>query len=424
MNLLMLFIFVTGYLSIAFENKLRINKAAVALLTGILCWTVYFVNVHAENNKEEILAHLTNHTGEIAGVLFFLLGAMTIVELIDAHNGFDIITRRIKTTNIIRLLWIIGFLTFFISALLDNLTTTIVMISILRKLIPHKNLRIKFVAIVIIAANAGGAWSPIGDVPTTMLWIGGQISAFLVIAKVFLPSLISLLIPLSVFSFYVKKDFDVLIKPPEIISDGERVKRSIILYAGIILFMLVPVFKMLTHLPPYMGMLLALGILWVISELIHSDKDEEEKSILSVVTALKKIDSPSILFFLGILLSVSALQQAGVLYDFASWMDANIVNTNAIVINIGLLSAILDNVPLVAAVQGMYPLSRFVADDNFWHFLAYCAGTGGSILIIGSAAGVAAMGMEQISFTWYLKKISFWVLVGYLAGAALFILLN
>lgn len=424
MTILLLLIFIAGYTCIAFEHSIKINKAATALLTGILCWTVYIISIVPVENKDQILEELTTHTGDIAGILFFLLGAMTIVELIDAHDGFEIITRRISTNSIVRLLWIISFIAFFVSAILDNLTCTIIMISILRKLIPHKNLRIKFAAIVIIAANAGGAWSPIGDVPTTMLWIGGQISAVAVIVKVFLPSLISLLIPLTIFSFSVKKDFDVIIKESQPVTAEENIKRSVILYSGIFLFLLVPVFKTFTHLPPYMGMMLALGILWVISELIHADKDEADKSILSVVTALKKIDSPSILFFLGILLSVAALQQAGILSNFAVWMDEHIRNTHTIVINIGLLSAVLDNVPLVAAVQGMYPLHQFGADDNFWHFLAYCAGTGGSILIIGSAAGVAAMGMENISFTWYLKKISLWVIAGYAAGAIVFILLN
>lgn len=420
----MLFIFLLGYTCIAFEHGIKINKAATALLTGILCWTVYITTLAVDGGREAALEELTSHTGDIAGVLFFLLGAMTIVELIDAHDGFEIITRRITTTSIVKLLWIIAFISFFVSAILDNLTCTIIMVSILRKLIPYKNLRIKFTAIVIIAANAGGAWSPIGDVPTTMLWIGGQINAASVIVKVFLPGLISLIIPLAIFSFSIKKDFNVFIKAPQPVTEKENIKRSVIFYSGISLFLLVPVFKTITHLPPYMGMMLALGILWIISELIHSDKDEAEKSILSVVTALKKIDSPSVLFFLGILLSVSALQQAGVLNSFAIWMDEYIGNTHAIVITIGLLSSILDNVPLVAAVQGMYPLTQFPADNNFWHFLAYCAGTGGSILIIGSAAGVAAMGMENISFTWYLRKISIWVLLGYLAGAFLFIFLN
>ena len=384
MQTLLLVIFITGYICIAFEHVIKINKAATALLTGVLCWTVYIAGIAPAENKEEILNNITLHSGEIAGILFFLLGAMTIVELIDAHNGFEIITRRITTTNIIKLLWIIAGLSFFVSAVLDNLTCTIIMISILRKLIPHKNLRLRFAAVVIIAANAGGAWSPIGDVSTTMLWIGGQISAVPVILKVFLPSLMSLLIPLTAFSFYIKKAASFTIKKSLPVSNIENIKRSLILYTGIILFLLVPVFKTLTQLPPYMGMLLALGILWVISEMIHADKDEAEKSILSVVTALKKIDSPGILFFLGILLSVSALQQTGVLNDIAMWMDNAIENVNAIVIFIGILSSILDNVPLVAAVQGMYSLHQYPADNNFWHFLAYCAGTGGSILIFGS----------------------------------------
>ncbi len=420
MTLIIITIFILGYIAIAFEHSIKINKSASALITGVLCWTVYILFAKDPGLVNE---QLTSHLGELSGILFFLLGAMTIVELIDAHDGFDIITTRIDQTDKRKLLWIITFITFFLSAILDNLTTTIVMVSLLRKLIRDDKDRLFFAGMIVIAANAGGAWSPIGDVTTTMLWIGGQITAFNIIAKLILPSLMCLLVPLVILSFTLKGK----IKHPIAQRNSNNqalTKRQqlIVFFSGVIILMLVPVFKTVTHLPPYMGILIGLGVLWVITEIIHGKKDEEDKHALSVVHALRKIDSASILFFLGILVCIAALQSIGVLSEIAQWLTANIQNENIIIISIGLISSIIDNVPLVAAVQGMYDFNQYPPDHFFWEFLAYAAGTGGSALIIGSAAGVAAMGMEKISFFWYLRKISFLALMGFFAGAITYIL--
>jgi Na+/H+ antiporter NhaD/arsenite permease-like protein len=351
------------------------------------------------------------------------MGAMIIVELIDAHEGFNVVTGFIKTGNKRKLLWIICIITFFLSAVLDNLTTTIVMISLLRKLIKDKSERFLFAGMVVIAANSGGAWSPIGDVTTTMLWIGGQITAAKIIPLILLPSLVSMLVPLLIVSFSMKGNI-VQPKADKEPSGTTAFERNMIFGAGIAVLIFVPVFKTITHLPPFMGILLGLSVLWLIAELIHSKKDEEEKRKYSVSQVLKKIEIPSILFFLGILLAISALEISGVLGQFASMLDKQIGNESIIVISIGIMSAIVDNVPLVAAAMGMYPLDVFGTDHMFWMFLAYCAGTGGSILIIGSAAGVAAMGMENIEFFKYLKKIGWLALLGYFAGAFVFILQN
>jgi len=365
--------------------------------------------------------NLSHHLSEIAGILFFLLGAMVIVELIDAHDGFEIITARIQHTDKKKLVWIVGFIAFFLSAVLDNLTTAIVMVSLLRKLIPSHKDRLLFAGLVVIAANAGGAWSPIGDVTTTMLWLGKQVSAGNIIIKTFLASLVCLVVPAFLISRQMKgqierTDQEVV----KLYSSGFERRAVFIIGLGSLLF--VPVFKTITHLPPYMGIVFGLGLMWVLTEMIHSGKDEGEKGLLSVNHALRKIDTPSILFFLGILLAVTALQSTGVLTSFADSLDRSIGNISAISIIIGFLSAIVDNVPLVAAAQGMYSLDQYPTDHFFWEFLAYCAGTGGSILIIGSAAGVAAMGMERIQFGWYLKKIAWLALLGYLAGAGVFLL--
>jgi Na+/H+ antiporter NhaD/arsenite permease-like protein len=420
MTTLIIIIFILGYIAIAFEHKIKINKAATALITGVLCWSVYILSSH---DKIFVGEELTKHMGDLSGILFFLLGAMTIVELIDAHDGFDIMTTRINQTDKRKLLWIVAFITFFLSAVLDNLTTTIVIISLLRKLIRNDKERLFFAGIVVVAANAGGAWSPIGDVTTTMLWIGGQITAYSIIIKLILPSLICLSVPLFYLSFKLKGS----VERPEAIANNNtqslsQKHQSIVFFSGIIILMLVPVFKTITHLPPFMGILFGLGILWVITEILHSGKNEEDKHALSVVHALRKIDAPSILFFLGILVSISALQSIGALSNLAQWLTVKIHNDNFIVIAIGLLSSVIDNVPLVAAVQGMYNLNQYPTDHYFWEFLAYAAGTGGSALIIGSAAGIAAMGMEKISFFWYLKTISLLALFGYFAGAITYIL--
>ncbi len=416
---LLIVVFVLGYLAITLEHPLKIDKAASAMITGVLCWTIY---VTAATDYHDVVHHLETHLGEISGILFFLLGAMTIVELIDAHDGFEILTDRIKTTNKRKLLWLVCFITFFLSAALDNLTTTIVMISLLRKLISDWNDRLFFAGMIVVAANAGGAWSPLGDVTTTMLWIGGQITVANIIAMLLVPSLVCLLAPLLFLSPRLSGN----VVPPKSVSANGAItpmrERNTVFYLGIGCLLFVPIFKTLTHLPPFMGMLLGLGVMWVVTELIHSEKDEREKGTLSVLHALRKIDTPSILFFLGILMAVAALQSSGLLTALASWLDRTVQNTTAIVLIIGFLSAIVDNVPLVAAAQGMYSMEQYPVDHFFWEFLAYCAGTGGSALIIGSAAGVAAMGIENIRFGWYLRRITIWAVIGYLAGAAAYVL--
>jgi len=419
MNTLIISIFIIGYIIIAFEHSIKINKSATALLTGVLCWTVYIL---MGNDSHLINEQLTEHIGELSGILFFLMGAMTIVELIDAHDGFDVITSRITTNNKKKLLWIICILTFFLSAILDNLTTAIVMVSLLRKLIDNKEDRLLFIGMVVMAANGGGAWSPIGDVTTTMLWIGGQITAQNIMLKLFIPSILCLVVPLVILSFKLKGT----VSRPEIkenISPNPTTpfERNAVFFLGIGALVFVPVFKTITHLPPFMGVLFGLGVLWVITEIIHSKKDDEDKDTLSVLHALRKIDMSSILFFLGILIAISSLQSTGVLSSLAKYMNDTIGNLNIIVPLIGLLSAIIDNVPLVAASMGMYDISTYPQDSYIWEFLAYCAGTGGSILIIGSAAGVAVMGMEKIDFIWYLKKIAGLAFIGYVAGALSYI---
>lgn len=413
-------IFIIGYLAIVFEHTIKVNKAATALVTGVLCWTAY---VLGGGDVHIIEQQLTGHLGEVAGILFFLFGAMTIVELIDAHDGFQLVSNRVHTTSKQKLVWIVGFITFFLSAILDNLTTAIVMVSLLRKIMTERNDRWMMTGLIVIAANAGGAWSPIGDVTTTMLWIGGQITAGSIILKTFIPSLVSFVVP----AFLIARNMKGSFQRPEKIEQNlnytsSRRERDTVFWLGVGCLLFVPVFKTITHLPPYMGILFGLGLMWIITEFIHSDKDEEEKGSLSVNYALRKIDTPSILFFLGILLSIGALQATGILSNTATWMDKTIGNESVIAMLIGLVSAVVDNVPLVAAAQGMYGLDQYPTGHPFWEFLAYCAGTGGSILIIGSAAGVAAMGIEKMDFIWYLKKIGWLALLGYLAGAGIFLL--
>ena len=418
MTAIIAIIFIVGYLAIAFEHSLKINKAASALLTGVICWTIYALSGSSTELVSENLAH---HLSEIAGILFFLLGAMVIVELIDAHDGFEIITERIHTTNKSKLVWIVGILAFFLSAVLDNLTTTIVMISLLRKFVPAHKDRLMFAGLIVISANAGGAWSPIGDVTTTMLWIGNQITTANIIIKTFLPSLVCFIIPALFISMQMKGTLEPMAEKKEKLFSTVNERRTVFII-GVACLLFVPVFKTITHLPPYMGIVFGLGTMWVLTEMVHSEKDEREKGLLSVNHALRKIDTPSILFFLGILLAVSALQSTGILASVSSYLDKKIGDISIITIIIGFLSAIVDNVPLVAAAQGMYSLEQYPTDHFFWEFLAYCSGTGGSILIIGSAAGVAAMGMERIQFGWYLKKIAWLAFIGYLAGAAVFLL--
>ena len=458
----MVVIFVLGYTAIALEHPLKVDKAASALLLGMSMWVVFvfgrtdilsmvnetgeFLSMSWRNyiheagitgdpTSSDMLSFITHHDvfhhlAEISTILFFLLGAMTIVETVDQHQGFKIITDKIKTTNKIKLLWILSFLTFFMSAALDNLTTTIVLIALLRKLIADKQDRWFFASMVVLAANAGGAWSPIGDVTTIMLWIGGQVTTLNIISMVMLPSLVSMLIPVIIMSFLMKGD----VTRPKL-KEGDTkefttpFERNLLFFMGVAGLLFVPIFKTVTHLPPYMGMLFSLGIIWLTTEILHKNKSAEDRRSLTVIGVLRKVDVPTIFFFLGILTAVAAMQSAGHLALLAGWLNVNVHDIYVINLIIGVLSSIVDNVPLVAGAMGMYEIAPlgangydafFVVDGIFWEFLAYCAGTGGSILIIGSAAGVAAMGMEKIDFVWYLKKISLLALIGYLAGAAVY----
>jgi Na+/H+ antiporter NhaD/arsenite permease-like protein len=448
MELLIIIIFVVGYLAIALEHPIKINKTASALLTAVICWTIFTVSgatetqlssqkyldfLHELGEKAASLSagelhlefveeQLGHHLNEIAQILFFLMGAMTIVELVDAHHGFKFITDRIKTKNPVLLLWVVCIVAFFLSSVLDNLTTTIVMVSLIRKLVPDKEMRLFFAGMIVIAANAGGAWSPIGDVTTTMLWIGGQISAVSIMKSLIIPSIVCTLVPLIFLTFTMKGTLGEFKDSSE--SSASTIKTgNLMLILGVGALISVPIFKTLTHLPPYLGMLLGLGALWVVSELINPDMDEAERKNYTASHALAKIDMPSVLFFLGILLAVGALQSMGTLANFANYLNTSIGDNRIIITLIGLLSAIVDNVPLVAASMGMYSLEAYPMDDFIWTYLAYCAGTGGSILIIGSAAGVAAMGMEKIEFGWYLKRISFLAALGYFAGAGVYLLM-
>ena len=414
-------VFVLAYAAIAFEHPIKINKSASALVGAGLLWTIYAVGV---GDAQVVGEHLNESLISTAQIVFFLMGAMAIVEVVDAHNGFEVITSRIKTTQLSSLMWLVGFVTFFLSSILDNLTTTIVMVSLMKKLLDQREDRLFFAGIIVIAANAGGAWSPIGDVTTTMLWIGGQITALEIIKGLFLPSLINLLVPLLVTSFWLKGQAVV---PPTTAESAQSLsattpfERNLMFFLGLGVLVAVPAFKTLTHLPPFMGVLLGLGLLWLVGDLVHRQKEEEDKAHLSLTHALTRIDMPSIVFFVGILLSVATLEHTHILSDLAAWLDHAVGRQDVIVMIIGLVSAIVDNVPLVAASMGMYSLEQYPTDSFLWEFLAYCAGTGGSILIIGSAAGVAAMGLEKIDFVWYVKKISGLALIGYFAGALFYI---
>jgi len=438
MELMMIVVFLVGYLAIALEHPLKIDKGASALILGVLTWTFYVLSGADPHHVEE---GLMGHLGEISSILFFLMGAMTIVETVDSYHGFAIITKRITTTNKVKLLWIISVLTFFFSAVLDNLTTTIVMVSLLRKLVDDRNTRMFYVGMVVIAANAGGAWSPIGDVTTTMLWIGNQLTTMGIITRIFFPSLVVLLVPLGFMSFRLKGN----IKRP-VIEDNDAdyispAAQKLVFFMGIGGLLFVPIFKTYTHLPPFMGMMLSLGILWLTVEVLNNKKVEEHKSIININGILKKIDTASVLFFLGILLGVAALEEAGFLTIVATYLRDTLGNVYSINFTIGLISAIIDNVPLVAGSMGMYEittpamlqaaspeniewLTHFEIDGEFWQFLAFCAGTGGSVLIIGSAAGVAAMGLERIDFIWYLKNMSLLALAGYIGGALFYVFIG
>ena len=417
---LLITVFITGYIAIAFEHVIKLNKAASALIIGVLCWTIYILQ---SNTVEVVGEELLHHLGEISSILFFLLGAMTIVELIDSHDGFDVITQKINTTSKSKLLLIITVISFLLSALLDNLTTAIVMTSLSSKILSEKDDKLWFAGMIVIAANAGGAWSPLGDVTTTMLWIGGQITALNIMKQLILPSIAVCLFPALIIA-YRFKDQQFQQNAETNGTAKEKKDGKTILFAGIGFLLFVPVFKTLTHLPPFMGMMLALGFMWIITTIIHKDKDDNVLEKFSVARALQKIDSTSILFFLGILLAVSALQSFGLLKQLAGVLTNTLKNDYLIGTALGLLSAIVDNVPLVAASQGMYSLSTYPTDHPFWEFLALTTGTGGSAIIIGSAAGVAVMGIEQINFMWYLKKISWLAIIGFVAGIIVFMLQN
>jgi len=414
-------VFIVAYAAIALEHPLKINKSASALVGAGLLWTIYALATGDHHLVSEQLGESLMGTAQI---VFFLMGAMAIVEVVDAHNGFEVITQRIRTTKLSTLMWLVGFVTFFLSSVLDNLTTTIVMISLMRKLLAKHEDRLFFAGIIVIAANSGGAWSPIGDVTTTMLWIGGQITALAIIKSVLLPALVSMVIPLAITAFVLRG------KPLEspVSAAGENgiktseFERNLMFFLGIGILVAVPAFKTITHLPPFMGILFGLGILWLVGDLVHRHKEDEFKQHLTLAHALSRIDMSSLVFFVGILLAVATLEHTHILSDLAKSLDQSIGRLDVIVIVIGMVSAIVDNVPLVAAAMGMYDLKTYPTDHFLWEFLAYCAGTGGSILIIGSAAGVAAMGLEKIHFFWYVKKISGLALIGYLAGAGVYIL--
>ena len=415
----MILIFVLAYLAIALEHPIHINKAASALIGAGLLWTLYALGSGDAHRVSEELGESLMGTAQI---VFFLIGAMTIVEVVDAHDGFDVITTRVKTTQLSTLMWMVGFVTFFLSAILDNLTTTIVMISLMKKLLDKQGDRLFFAGIIVIAANAGGAWTPIGDVTTTMLWIGGQITALEIMKGVFLPSIVNLLVPLAITAWVLRGR---RVEAPQKLDQGgahqtTAFEKNVMFFLGLGILVAVPVFKTVTHLPPFMGVLFGLGILWLVGDLIHKHKDDLTKQPLTLVHALSRIDMGSIVFFIGILLSVATLEHTHILSALATWLDQTVGRQDIIVFLIGLVSAVVDNVPLVAASMGMYSLEQYPADSFLWEFMAYCAGTGGSILIIGSAAGVAAMGLEKIHFFWYVKKISGLALVGYAAGAGVY----
>ena len=442
MVLVLISIFIVGYTCIALEHPLKVNKTATALLLGTALWAVFsFCNIifrpdlDIEQWHSFISGNLIENLGETAEIVFFLLGAMTIVTLVEDYQGFRIITDKITTTNKKKLLWELSILTFFLSALLDNMTTAIVMCALLSKLIADKKERWLFAGMVILAANAGGAWSPIGDVTTIMLWIGGQVTTVNIMVKTLVASLVCMAVPVLIVGSTLKGD----ITRPESENRGVEVPvhlRRLILIMGIAALIFVPIFKTITHLPPYLGMLFGLGVLWVTTEIVSRKYEKEGHKLPTAVSTLEHIDVPTILFFLGILMAVACLKVAGILGDLAGGLNDAFLNINMgdepvgfflIDLIIGVLSSVVDNVPLVAAVMGMYPITDgalFAVNHPFWEFLAYCAGTGGSLLIIGSAAGVAVMGMEKIDFIWYLKNITLKALVGYLAGALVFVLMD
>lgn len=417
-SLLMIAIFVVGYILITLEHAVRIDKATTALITGVLLWTVHFVSQGHECIVPQ--SCLAEHMSSISQIIFFLLGALAIVAIIETHNGFAIIANLIKIPSKRKLLWTISILTFFLSAILDNLTTTIVMITLLMGVLKKTRDRLTIGGAVVIAANAGGAWTPIGDVTTTMLWIGGQISSMSTIRDLFLPSIASMVVSIFILSFYLKGKFnsdEMHMVKTRLDSTGKFI---FFLGAGTLMF--VPIFKILTGLPPFMGTLLGLGVLWLVTDIMHNKHEGREH--LRVPKILSKIEFSGLLFFLGILLAIDALDSAGILGKLAHWLDARFSNTTLIATLIGLASAVVDNVPLVSATMGMYSLGQFPIDHSFWQKIAFCAGTGGSILVIGSAAGVVYMGLEKVSFFWYFRNISLAAIVGYFVGIGTYLIFS
>lgn len=413
---LLLFIFVVGYLAIIFEFYIKVNKTASSLIMAVLTWGVLFSYGDTAFATDEVICEQLGHA---SSVIFFLLAAVTLVELIDSHQGFKIITDFINTRSKKKMLWVVGIISFFVSSVLDNLTTTVVLVSVLRKIIPDRNDRLFLGSVIVIGANAGGAWTPIGDVTTTMLWIKGNISSIAIMKTLFLPSLFSLIVSLLLITYEMRGKYPDIVEAK--VSKTEPGAKAVF-FIGILSLISVPIIKAITGLPPFMSILLGLGTIWLITDLMHHKFDERKH--LRVPYVLTKIDSAGILFFLGILLCIGSLEMVGILKSFALFLDKHIANTAAVATTIGLLSAVVDNVPLVAACTGMYSLQTHPPDSPFWHMIAYTAGTGGSILIIGSAAGVALMGLEKVDFIWYVKKISLTALAGYLAGIALYLLLN
>ncbi|MBQ2490088.1 MAG: sodium:proton antiporter NhaD [Muribaculaceae bacterium] len=429
LTLVIVIVFIIGYACIALESVIKVNKAAIALLMFIACWTLFMIDPNAYlilESGEDIIRKATeiieDHLGETSSTLFFLMGAMTIVELVDQNGGFDFVRTSLRTTNKRKLLWRIVFMTFFLSAILDNLTTSIVMIMVLHKLVAERSDRLIYAGMVVIAANSGGAFSPIGDVTTIMLWNVGTVTSTGVITEIFVPSLVSMVIPAFILQYSLKGKLEM----PEKEGDAEeqelsKHERRTVFFMGVGGLIFVPIFKGLTGLPPFMGILLVLGLLWLVTEFFYGRRKNEKKKFKKRVTrVLGSIDMATILFFLGILMAVSCLQETGVLTTTGQWLnDVSKGNHYLVTGSIGVISSIVDNVPLVAGCMGMYDIAAvgdFAVDGIFWQLLAYCAGVGGSMLIIGSAAGVVVMGLERITFGWYLKKITWIAFVGYLAG--------
>jgi Na+/H+ antiporter NhaD/arsenite permease-like protein len=422
MTAALIIVFAIAYVAIALEGPLKVNKSAAALVGAGLLWTIYALASHSSDAVNEQLGESLIATAQIA---FFLMAAMTVVEVVDAHDGFAVITSRLRARSLASLVMFISVVTFFLSAILDNLTTAIVMVSLLKRLLREREDRLLLAGMVVIAANAGGAWSPIGDVTTTMLWISGQVTTGAIVTRLFVPSVVSALVPLAIVAWSVRGRPIVAPAATEgpvgTESATTSFERNLMFVLGLVALLSVPLFKAVTHLPPFLGILFGLGALWVVGDLVHRGKSEEDRQRVTIVEALSRIDMSAIMFFIGILLAVATLEHAGLLAALAGWLDAQVGRIDVIVLIFGLLSAIVDNVPMVAAAMGMYPMSAYPPDSFLWEFMAYCAGTGGSILIIGSAAGVAAMGAEKIDFIWYLRRFALLALVGYLAGAAVYI---